>query len=99
MPKNVEVSEEVSSLLLEALSADPVGPTQADYEQRVEILDALRRDFDLDNAERAAPYTLCEASKDACIAALSNIQIPVTHPNWVALTQAFVKARVELGIS
>lgn len=92
------VTEDVASLILEALSTVQLNLSDPEYITRVDDIKAVRACLDVDNPNRKAPYSFTESAKQIAIQSLSNLSIPVTHPNWVQLTEILIKARVELGI-
>lgn len=97
--KKVEVSEEVALLVMEAMMSYEVSPDMPDFEERVAKLNAFRVDFRMDDEDREGPYAISEETKDLCIQTLGSLKIPVTHPNWVKLTEVLIRARIEFGIA
>jgi hypothetical protein len=96
--KNAVVSEDVANLILEALSTKPLTLADGDYLGKINEMKEIRKCLKVDVPDRQAPYQLSDEAKNIAIQALVSISVPVTHPNWVTLTELLIKARVELGI-
>lgn len=97
--KEVSVSEEVATLIVEALSTVQLDLADPNYVEAVKSITEVRTSLDIDNENRKAPYALSASAKETSIKVLSQLSIPVTHPNWVRLTEILIKARIELGIA
>lgn len=97
--EKIAVTEDVATLILEALSSIQLDLNDPEYIVKVNEIKSVRNKLDVDNPKRKAPYNLSGEAKDAATRALSQISIPVTHPNWIRLTEILIKARVELGIA
>jgi hypothetical protein len=96
--KACEVSEDVAALIIEALSITPLSIDDEAYTAKVNEAKEIRKCLKIDVSDRKGPYQLSNLGKVVSVRALSSISVPVTHPNWVTLTELLIKARVELGL-